>query len=127
MNIPGMITPFRAAGAIGKYRIAAHGAADGAAIQAEDGDTTLLGVTTDINAADGSIVDVVRSGPASVTFGGPVTRGDPLTADADGRAVAVALPAEADTFIVGYAEVSGVLGDIGAALVAPAFIPATAP
>ena len=69
----------------------------------------------------------LRSGPASVTFGGNVTRGAPLTADANGRAIAVALPAEADTFIVGYAEVSGVAGDIASALIAPGVIPATAP
>lgn len=127
MNIPGLITPFTATAAIGAYLIAAHGAADGAAVQADDGSTMMLGVTTDIPAAAGETVDVVRSGPASVTFGGNVTRGAPLTADANGRAIAVALPAEADTFIVGYAEVSGVAGDIASVLVAPGFIPATAP
>lgn len=127
MNIPGLITPFTATAAIGKYLIAAHGAADGTAVQADDGSTMMVGVTTDIPAAAGETVDVVRSGPASVTFGGNVTRGNPLTADANGRAIAVALPAEADTFIVGYAEVSGVAGDIASALIAPGFIPATAP
>ena len=116
MNIPGLITPFTAAAAIGAHLIAAHGVTDGAAVQADDGATMLLGVTTEL-----------RSGPAPVTYGGTVARGAPLTADAAGRAVAVALPAEADTFIVGYAEVSGVVGDIGSALIAPGFIPATAP
>ncbi|AQZ95557.1 DUF2190 domain-containing protein [Halopseudomonas phragmitis] len=127
MNIPGLITPFTAIGAIGAYLIAAHGATDGAAVQADDGATMMLGVTTDIPTADGGTADVVRNGLASVTYGGNVTRGNPLTADANGRAVAVALPAAADTFIVGFAEVSGVEGDIGSALVAPGFIPATAP
>ncbi|WP_339665867.1 DUF2190 domain-containing protein [uncultured Pseudomonas sp.] len=127
MNIPGLITPFTAAAAIGAHLIAAHGVTDGAAVQADDGATMLLGVTTELPAAAGAVADVVRSGPASVTYGGTVARGAPLTADAAGRAVAVALPAEADTFIVGYAEVSGVVGDIGSALIAPGFIPATAP
>lgn len=126
MNIPGLITPFRALGVIGKYLIAAATTDDGEASQAADGDAMLLGTTTDIPTADGAIVDVVRNGLASVTYGGAVARGAPLTADASGRAIAVALPAAAGTYIVGYAEVSGVLGDIGSVMVAPAFLPATA-
>ncbi|MDF5922521.1 hypothetical protein P4133_34605 [Pseudomonas aeruginosa] len=41
----------------------------------------LIGISTEIPAADGAVFDVIRSGLAPVEYGGNVTRGDAL----DGR------------------------------------------
>lgn len=60
---------------------------------------------------NGNIEDVV--------FGGNVTRGQPLTADAQGRAVAAAPAAGANVYCIGFAEVSGVVGDIGTVIISP--------
>jgi hypothetical protein len=80
----------------------------------------LMGVTDRLGAAvAGDRIDVVRSGIAEVEFGGTVARGDPLTADASGRAVAAAPAAGANAYVIGFAEVSGVLGDIGSASILP--------
>ena len=73
----------------------------------------LLGVAADIAAASGETVDVVRTGVTPVLYGGAVTRGDALTADATGKAVKAA----ATNQVIGYAEVSGVAGDIGSLLI----------
>ena len=122
MNIPGLTTAFRAGGAITKRRILTDGTADGVAIQATGATARLLGVSTDIDTDSGATVDAIRTGLAPVEYGGTVARGNPLTADASGRAIAATLPIAANTYIVGFAEVSGVLGDIGSVQIAPALL-----
>lgn len=124
MNIPGLTTTKRAVGAVAARRICVHGASDGLAAQAAAGTALLIGVSTDIPAADGQVFDVYRAGLAPVEYGGNVTRGAPLTADAQGRAIAATLPPTVNTYIIGFAEVSGVLGDIGSVFIAPAVLPA---
>lgn len=126
MNIPGLTTAFRAGGAIAKRRILIHGSADGLAIQAVGAAAPLLGISTDIPTDSGAIVDAIRGGLAPVEYGGTITRGAPLTADADGRAVAANLAAATVTYIIGFAEVEGVVGDIGSVHVVPGVIPASA-
>lgn len=119
MQNPGLIKNATADGAVGAYRIVAHGAADGNVAQAIATDK-LIGVNDRIAAAvAGDRIDIVRSGITEVEFGGNVTRGDPLTSDASGRAVAATPAAGANAYIVGFAEVSGVLGDIGSVAIAP--------
>ncbi len=126
MNITGLTTAFRAGADILARRILTDGAADGVAIQAADGSARLLGVSTDIDSDSGEVVDAVRTGLAPVLYGGTITRGDPLTADSTGRAIAATLPVAADTYIIGFAEVSGVVGDIGSVQIAPALLPVAA-
>ena len=116
-NIPGQTTTFRAEGAITKRRLVMHGVADNAALLATGVAVALLGVSTDIDAATGKPVDVIRSGIAPVEYGGNVAKGAPLTSDGQGRAVTAA----AGNRIAGFAEVAGVLGDIGAVHLAPGF------
>lgn len=124
MNIPGLITPRAAQGAITKRRIVKTGNANGTAVQASAATAALLGVSTDIDAATGEVVDVVRSGLTPVEYGGTVPDGALLTADSQGRAIAVTLPVAANTYTIGYAEVAGVVGDIGFINVVPGFVPA---
>ncbi|WP_037011819.1 capsid cement protein [Pseudomonas nitroreducens] len=124
MNIPGLITTKRAVGAVAARRICIHGASDGLSAQAAASTALLIGISTDIPAADGQPFDVIRTGLAPVEYGGNVTRGAALTSDAQGRAIAATLPPAANTYIIGFAEESGVLGDIGSAFIAPALLPA---
>ncbi|WP_220814092.1 capsid cement protein [Pseudomonas paralcaligenes] len=124
MNIPGLTTTKLAGGAIAARRLAVHGASDGLAVQAAAATALLIGVSTDIPAANGQPVDLIRAGLAPVEYGGTVTRGAPLTADSQGRAVAVTLPVAGTTYIIGYAEVAGVVGDIGSTFIAPAVLTA---
>lgn len=105
-----------AAAAIGAFRIVKHGAADGFAALATAGTDAAFGVTDSLGAAAANDpVDVIRGGIAEVVYGGTVTRGDPLTADAAGAAVKAAT----GNRIIGFAEVSGVSGDRGSVFIAP--------
>lgn len=72
----------------------------------------VIGVNEALPVVAGERVDVIRAGIADVEFGGNVTRGQPVTADADGKAVAAAPAAGVNAHIVGFAEVSAVAGDI---------------
>lgn len=98
------------------YRIVNWGAADGTVATAVDGTKECVGVTSELATAANEYASVFRVGNiAEVMFGAEVTRGDPLTADAQGRAV----PAVAGDHVVGNAESSGVLGVIGTVTVQP--------
>lgn len=100
--------------AIGAYRLVINGAADGNVAQAAGVAAALIGVTDRLAAAvAGDRIDIVRGGIAEVEYGATVARGDPLTSDATGRAVTAAPAAGVNNYILGYAEVSGVVGDIG--------------
>lgn len=117
---PELITAHTADGAIGPYRIAVHGAADGNVAQAANSTTPLMGIVGRVApAVAGDRADVTRSGIEEVEYGGTVTRGDPLTADASGRAVTAAPAAGVNAYIVGFAEESGIVGQIGAARLSP--------
>lgn len=116
MRVEGMIINFNAGAAVAPYRIVKFGANDKEAIQATGSSDASIGVSDQMGAeAAGDPLDVVRSGLAEVEYGGNVTRGDWLTSDAEGRAVTASPAAGATAQIIGRAEQSGVLGDIGSA------------
>lgn len=138
MHNPQLTKTFVADGAIAKRRIVKFGGADGKAAQADAATDALFGVAADLDAADGARVDVHMAGVAEVEYGGNVTRGALLTADADGKAIAVTRHTHtenaAGTYtqdattgagsagrVIGIALVSGVAGDIGSVQIAPAF------
>lgn len=107
---------FTAGAAIAPYRICKLGAADGEAIQAAAAADAMFGVTDELGAdATGDRVDIFTVGTVEVEFGGAVTRGAQLTADADGKAITGA----AGNRVIGVARVSGVAGDIGLVQLAP--------
>lgn len=110
---------YTAGAAIGAFLIVKPGAADGTVVAAAGPADFLMGVNDSVAPALGERVDIVKSGIADVVFGGAVTRGQPLTSDATGRAVAAAPAVGANVRIIGFAEESAVAGDIGPMLVAP--------
>lgn len=119
MNIPGLHKSYVAEAVINAYRIVKHGTADDKIIQSTAATDAHLGVTTELAAAIGEHTDVVKTGLANVEYGGTVTRGAPLTSDSVGRAVVAAPAAGVNNRLIGFAEVAGVVGDIGQVWIEP--------
>lgn len=120
MRVDTLITNHTADAQINPYRICKHGDADGDAAQATASTDVLIGVSNRLGAdAADDRCDIHRSGIAEVEYGGSVTRGDPLTSDANGAAVTAGPSAGTNAYIIGFAEVSGSSGDIGSVLVVP--------
>lgn len=119
MSNEGIVKTYISSAAIVKHRIVKHGSGDRIATQASAATDLLIGVA-DLLGADGASVpvDVIRSGVALVEFGGTVTRGQKLTADADGKAIVAAPAVGVNAQIIGIAEVSGAAGDIGKVFIA---------
>jgi hypothetical protein len=106
--------------AIPARTIVKFGASDGTGVPAVDGAAFMPGISSDIDTAVGQRATYFGNGNiAEVIYGGTVARGDELTSDASGRAIKAAPGAGINMFCVGFAEVSGVVGDIGTAFVAP--------
>ncbi|MEX0271387.1 capsid cement protein [Leptolyngbyaceae cyanobacterium UHCC 1019] len=106
-------------GGIPKYRIVKFGANENEVDLATAAADLSIGVSSDIDSALNERCDVIRSGLVPVLYGGTVTRGAFLTSDATGRAIAATAAAGANIRIIGIAEVSGVVGDIGSMVLAP--------
>lgn len=105
--------------AIAAARIVKFGAADGQVLQAAAVGDKLIGVSNEIGPSINERCDIVRAGIADVTLGGAVTRGDPITSDANGKGVAAVPGAGVNNYIIGFAETSGVLDDVIPVLIAP--------
>ena len=125
MNNPDLIKTFKAGAEIAKYRIVKFDSDDDTVIQGAAATDALIGVAIqqgeagDPAAASGERLDVALSGVTEVEYGGSVTRGDLLTSDANGKAVAAAPATGANNRVIGVAMVSGVSGDIGSVRIAP--------
>ena len=119
MGNPTLIKQGTAEAAIAAYRIVKFGANDGGYVQASAATDSLAGVCESVGPASGERLDVIKSGIADVEYGGVVTRGQPITADANGKAVAAAPAAGSNVRIIGFAEVSAVAGDIAPAWIEP--------
>ncbi|MBA3577286.1 MAG: DUF2190 family protein [Sphingomonas sp.] len=116
MSTNGITKPYTAGATIAARRIVKFGAADGVVIQAAAATDLSIGVSTDLGSASGERQDVFMIGNiAEVDFGGTIARGTAVTADATGKAVA----AIAGNKAVGFAEVSGVTGDVGTVIISP--------
>lgn len=113
----GLTKSLTATTAIPARTLVKFGAADGAGVPAVSAAAFIYGVAGDIDTAIGERASVHSVGNiADVIYGGAVTRGDALTADANGKAIATTT---ASDYYVGFAEVSGVANDIGSVIVSP--------
>ena len=119
------IKNYIAGGNIGPYVLVRHGVTDGQVRSAVGGSEPLVGVSV---VPSGSVVaaldrvDVGLDRQLPVEYGGAVTRGDPLTSDAVGRAIVAAPAAGVNVHIIGFADVSGISGDVVDVYVRPARI-----
>lgn len=119
MARPGLIMSFLAATLIASHRIVAFGSDDDTVTMASSATDSLVGIS-DLGAdAIGDRLDVVMDDIAEVEFGGTITRGDPITSDANGKAIKATV---AGSRIIGFAMVSGVVGDIGTVNIVPSKI-----
>ena len=116
---PTLTKTFAAEAAITRRRIVKFGAVDGEVLMGAAVGDAIFGVAAELDVAISGRVDVHVAGIAEVEFGGAVTRGDFLTTDATGQAVAAAPAAGVNNAVIGRAFVSGVAGDIGTVLLAP--------
>ncbi len=123
----GLVKQFRAGATIAPYRIVMFSAED-TVIQATAPTDMSIGIASNVgydstvtaisnNRYPQALIDIQLDGGALVTFGGTITRGQLLTSDSTGRAVAAAPGAGVNNRIIGIAMDSGVVGDIGSVLV----------
>ncbi|CAI0907954.1 capsid cement protein [Serratia ficaria] len=122
MNIPVLITAHKVEAATLPRQLVIHGTVDDEITPAVDGSKLIIGVTSAIGNDIGEAADVIRSGLAIVRYGADVTVGQPLTADAEGRAI----PAAAGNFYIGFAEYAGAEDDNGSVWIAPGQMAAAA-
>ena len=101
------IYAYTASGAIPAFRVTKM-TSDTARALATASTDAIAGVSTEVDTVDTARVDVVEDGPHMVQLGGTVTRGDLLTAGAEGKAVKC-LPGG---HYFGKAKQSGVLTDV---------------
>lgn len=122
MNSPLQIITRTCNGAIEPYRLVTLDPSDitgKTVVQAAGEDVPLYGVTDSLGGADGKSADIITSGQTLAEYGGTVTINDPLTSDATGRAIPA--PASIATVeIIGWANESGVVGDIASIRIAQA-------
>jgi hypothetical protein len=107
---------FRAAlaqGAVGAFRIVKPGTVNSSCVLAAAATDALIGTSDSLPKDDGEMVDIDQRATSQVVYGGVVTRGDPLTSDANGAAIKAVPAAGSNARIIGFAEISGVAGDIG--------------
>lgn len=121
MRNEGLAKTLIAGAAVAARRIVKFGSGDTAVVQSSAAADLHIGVS-DLGADSGDYCDVIIDGIALVEYGGNVTRGQLLTADADGKAVAAAPAATASARVIGVAMVSGVSGDIGSVRIAPSTV-----
>lgn len=117
----GLIKNYTSQGKTDQYRLIAPGSKDGHVSRAGVGDK-LLGASGVRGAQDQARLDVYLDNIRPIKFGGTVAFGDPLTSDADGRAIK-ADPADGVTIpIAGHAMCSATEGVVGDMHVLPGYI-----
>ena len=109
MTNPGLYKTLDAEGDISPYRICAHGTADYSARQASAATDALVGTTDELGTQANGRVDVCMGGLPEVEAGGTLAAGDPLTSDAEGKAVKATA---AGNRIIGFAMTGASAGDI---------------
>jgi hypothetical protein len=68
------------------------------------------------------MLDVIMAGEGEVTAGGNIAFGDPLTSDANGKAVKAVVTSSASVRIAGFANQAAVAGDVFRYTIAPGFL-----
>lgn len=99
---------YTAGGTVSPYRFVKFGGSDTAILQAAAATDALIGVSGQIGAASGEVLDITLVGIGEVTAGGSITRGNAVTSDANGKAVVAA----DGNVIIGKALMSAADGDV---------------
>ncbi len=119
MRYPAQIVGFSTASPVYPCRlVCADPERVGGVVQAAGDGRPFVGVSDLRGASGAAVVDVCLSGIEIVEYGDVVAVDDPLTSDAQGRAVPVNASA-ARAAVVGFAMQAGDVGDKGAVRLAP--------
>jgi hypothetical protein len=105
-----------ASGVIEARRILKVTGNDGELAQASDASDKLIAISGIRGAASGAAFEAHFAGLVPVEYGGVVAQGDPLTADADGKAIV----ATVGDYVVGRATEEGTAGTIGSMMMGAA-------
>jgi hypothetical protein len=100
---------YKAEAAVIGYRILKYGSADLTCVQSTGPTDLNIGTSDSLDKATNEMVDCQVGDVGEVRLGGAVTRGQALTADANGKAVATTTVGHR---CIGFAEQSGVLDDV---------------
>lgn len=122
---PLLIKSFRATAAVAAYLIV-KASGDKTVAPATAATDALIGAADTLGADSGGMLDVTETGWGEVKAGGNVSFGDPLTADAQSRAVKAVPVAGSVVRIIGFARADGVANDIIPYLAAPGVLPTPA-
>ncbi|WP_288230816.1 DUF2190 family protein [uncultured Desulfovibrio sp.] len=87
MPVTRLFKTYDVSGDLSPYRIAAHAATAGMIAQAAGPTDALIGTTDELGKQPNGRADVAMSDLPEVEAGAAVAYGDPLTSDAEGRAV----------------------------------------
>ena len=109
MGISKYFKTMDAEGEIAPYRICAHGTADYAVKQATAATDALVGTADELGTQANGRVDVCMGWLPEVEAGGTLAAGDPITSDANGKAVKATAGGNR---IIGFAMTSASAGDI---------------
>jgi len=90
----------------------ANPSSDNSVQQATGSTVPFVGTSDTMGADQGDMCDVHRQGLPPVTLGGPVEAGDPLTSNADGKAIKAMPSAGTTVHFFGYADQPGVADDV---------------
>ena len=115
---PTLIVNHTAETQIGQYELVAFGSAPGKVVRATDANKPFGVNLQPGTTAIGERLDVVECGIAEVVFGGVVAAGDPITSDADGRAIKANL-AVGSPAVVGFARHAAAADEVGEISVFP--------
>ena len=124
MGIPTFTRAYEASADAGGYLIAkfSDAATSSKVAPASANDDPLIGVFDRQGASAGGMADVHRAGLAPVKLGGTVAAGDPLTSDANGKAIKAVAAAGETIQLIGRAEQPGVANDIIDAFLSPGLL-----
>ena len=117
---PGLTKTYQASAAVAARRIVKF-SGDNQVAQASASGDDMIGVS-DMSAdvAQGGRVDVRRTGIAELELAGPIGRGKPVTADANGKGVLCNPGAGTSASYIGFLEaVDGAAGDIADVFICP--------
>jgi hypothetical protein len=106
-------------GTVAQYTLATPGADDNTCVQASGVTALMEGVFQFAPTTDQPQVRIRMSGISWVQISAPVTRGQPITSDANGNGVPAAPAAGTNNYIIGYALGSGAAGQLIPVLIVP--------
>ena len=116
------IRSFSAAAAVAGYRIVAASGTAGAVAAGAAATDKCFGVSERVGGEAGQMLDVTVAGLTEVEAGGDLDFNDPVTADAQGRAVKAVAVEGVTVSVVGFVRAEGAVGDILPIHVAPSLI-----